>query len=115
MLELAHKQHGKLPWARLFEPAIKLAESGFPMSERLNMQLAAEKNLRNDAAAAAHASDGHRAGAAVGHVVVGRDPSDARPGARPVPATGGSGIRPFPATCSPDHIQNAARRTRAKE
>ena len=54
MLEVAHKQYGKLPWARLFEPAIKLADSGFPMSPRLNMQLNAEKYLKLDAAAAAY-------------------------------------------------------------
>ena len=54
MLEAAHQQHGKLPWARLFEPAIQLAESGFPMSPRLNMQLAAEKYLKADAASAAY-------------------------------------------------------------
>ncbi len=52
MLEVAHKQHGKLPWARLFEPAIRLAETGFPMSPRLNMQLGAEKYLKTDSAAA---------------------------------------------------------------
>ena len=40
-LEMAHKQHGKLPWARLFEPAIKMAEEGFPIGSRLHVLLAA--------------------------------------------------------------------------
>ncbi|MDF3835579.1 gamma-glutamyltransferase [Cupriavidus basilensis] len=44
-LELAHRQHGKLPWARLFEPAIALAEQGFPISPRLYTQVAADKFL----------------------------------------------------------------------
>jgi len=35
MLELAWKEKGKLPWARLFEPAIRLCERGFPISPRM--------------------------------------------------------------------------------
>ena len=43
MLALAHQQHGKLAWASLFEPAIELAEKGFPISPRLHALLKAEK------------------------------------------------------------------------
>lgn len=39
MLEIAHREHGRLPWARLFEPAIALAESGFEVSPRLHSLL----------------------------------------------------------------------------
>ncbi|KAI4897913.1 hypothetical protein NFI96_023118, partial [Prochilodus magdalenae] len=31
----AHQLYGKLPWARLFEPTIKLAQDGFPMPQYL--------------------------------------------------------------------------------
>jgi gamma-glutamyltranspeptidase / glutathione hydrolase len=54
MLELAHQQHGKLPWATLFEPAIALAESGFKVSPRLNTLVKAEKYLKDDAVANAY-------------------------------------------------------------
>ncbi|MEN6542418.1 gamma-glutamyltransferase [Parvibaculum sp.] len=35
MLWLAHEKHGKLPWADLFEPAIRLATQGFRISPKL--------------------------------------------------------------------------------
>ncbi|VVN73647.1 gamma-glutamyltransferase [Pseudomonas fluorescens] len=44
-LELAHNQHGRLPWAQLFEPAIHLAEQGFPISPRLHALIAADRAL----------------------------------------------------------------------
>jgi len=35
LLEAVHNKHGVLPWARLFEPAIRLAGEGFTVSQRL--------------------------------------------------------------------------------
>lgn len=46
MLEQAHKAHGRLPWARLFEPAIALAENGFEVSPRLHELIAAVPALK---------------------------------------------------------------------
>lgn len=48
ILEAAHKAHGKLPWASLFEPAIVLAESGFAMSQRLFTNMAGNPHLVRD-------------------------------------------------------------------
>ncbi len=56
-LELAHRQHGRLPWAKLFQPAITLAEKGFPMSERLYTQVAADKFLPKSPEMAAYFLD----------------------------------------------------------
>lgn len=39
LMETVHARHGKLPWARLFEPAIRLAEQGFAVSQRLSLLL----------------------------------------------------------------------------
>ncbi len=54
MLEAAHRQQGRLPWAQLFLPAIVLAEKGFAMSPRLHTQLADEKRLKDEPQAAAY-------------------------------------------------------------
>lgn len=54
MLEMAHKQHGKLPWAQLFTPAITLAEGGFRVSARLNTLLKTEQHLKKDPTALAY-------------------------------------------------------------
>ena len=35
-MALAHRQSGKLPWARLFQPAIRLARDGYRISPRLS-------------------------------------------------------------------------------
>jgi len=47
MLDMAHRQYGKLPWSTLFQPAIRLAEEGFPMSRRLHLLLASDQHLRH--------------------------------------------------------------------
>jgi len=49
-LELVHRQHGRLPWARLFEPAIAAAERGVPVGARLARLLAegSAEPLRDD-------------------------------------------------------------------
>ncbi|MCE2971619.1 MAG: gamma-glutamyltransferase [Burkholderiales bacterium] len=54
VLEAAHKQHGKLPWAQLFEPAIKLAEQGFAISPRLAALIEQDKYLARDPTARAY-------------------------------------------------------------
>lgn len=44
-LELAHKKTGRLQWAKLFEPAIRLSEQGFAMSARLHSLIAADRYI----------------------------------------------------------------------
>ena len=53
LLEAAHRRHGVLPWPRLFERAIALAEGGFAISPRLNGLLGKDEHLRKTPAAAA--------------------------------------------------------------
>jgi gamma-glutamyltranspeptidase / glutathione hydrolase len=69
MLEQAHRLHGRLPWARLFEPAIALAESGFPVSPRLHALLSSDADLKSDPVAAAYFYDPAGQPWPVGHLL----------------------------------------------
>ena len=69
MLELAHRQHGKLPWAKLFQPAIKLSESGFKISPRLHALLLADLPLRKDLIAAPYFYKANGQPLPIGHVL----------------------------------------------
>ncbi len=69
MLAQAHAQHGKLPWSRLFEPAIQLATQGFPVSARLHAQLKVDAHLRSDPTARAYFYQTNGEPHPVGHVL----------------------------------------------
>lgn len=58
MLEAAHREHGKLPWAQLMAPTIRLAEQGFPVPRRMSAAAAANaESLRRDPGARAYFFD----------------------------------------------------------
>jgi gamma-glutamyltranspeptidase/glutathione hydrolase len=69
MLAQAHAQHGKLPWAKLFEPAMTLAAQGFAISPRLYAQLRADPYLRLDPTARAYFYQANGEPHEVGHVL----------------------------------------------
>ena len=73
MFKLAHEEHGRLPWARLFEPAIALAENGFEITPRLAGMIAEgggpEGRLRADFATRAYFFDRNGAPWPAGHLL----------------------------------------------
>ena len=77
LLESLHQAHGRLPWAVLFEPAIRAAEQGFEIGPRLHQLLLDDaKRLRTDARARALFLDANGAPWPVGHRL--RNPALAR-------------------------------------
>ena len=70
MLEAAHREHGRLPWARLVEPAIQLSELGFPISPRLAAAIASNADaLRRDPGARAYFFDADGTPLPAGHLL----------------------------------------------
>ena len=70
MLEAAHRDHGRLPWAKLFEAAIELAEQGFPVSQRLHGLIVKDKSLKTFASAAGYFYDSGGEPLAVGDILI---------------------------------------------
>jgi gamma-glutamyltranspeptidase / glutathione hydrolase len=68
-LELAHARHGRLPWARLFEPALRLAEAGFPVSPRLHTLIKVDAALARNPAARAYFYGADGQALPVGHLL----------------------------------------------
>ncbi len=69
MLALAHQSHGRLPWADLFAPAIRLATEGFRVSPRMATLLAEQRNLSKDPAATAYFLDADGKPLPAGHLL----------------------------------------------
>ena len=69
MLELAHDDHGVLPWDTLFVDAIALSENGFEVSPRLNGLLKRFPRVKTMPVAAAYFYDEEGTARPVGHVL----------------------------------------------
>ncbi|MEZ5670556.1 MAG: gamma-glutamyltransferase [Alphaproteobacteria bacterium] len=69
LLERAHSDHGRLPWAELFEPAIELAEQGFIVSPRLNALITEDEHLARYETARSYFYNDRGEPLPVGHVL----------------------------------------------
>jgi gamma-glutamyltranspeptidase/glutathione hydrolase len=73
MLELAHREHGRLEWAELFAPAIELAENGFDVSPRLHALLDGVKRFARGDDFRSYFYDANGEPRAVGYRLVNRE------------------------------------------
>jgi gamma-glutamyltranspeptidase/glutathione hydrolase len=69
LLEVAHARYGKLPWKVLFEPAIELAQKGFPASPRFVKLAGDDKGFADEPAARAYFFDAEGKPKAVGTII----------------------------------------------
>lgn len=69
LLAQVHTAHGKLPWSVLFDPAIRLAEDGFELSQRLSILLRVHGPQKFDATAQRYFFDEAGRAWPVGHLL----------------------------------------------
>ena len=69
MMASMHKDHGVLPWKRLFDPAIRLATEGFAVSPRLHSLVSQSRTLQASPLAAQYFFDEQGAPLPVGHIL----------------------------------------------
>ena len=69
MLELAHGDHGRLPWGELFDDAIRLSRDGFEVTPRLHYLLDRDRFLKASPTAAPHFYNAEGEAWPVGHVL----------------------------------------------
>jgi gamma-glutamyltranspeptidase / glutathione hydrolase len=69
MLEKVHQSYGKLPWKKLFEPSIQLAQQGFAISPRLSFLIGHDPSLKNNPQARAYFYDAHGQALPAGKIV----------------------------------------------
>jgi gamma-glutamyltranspeptidase / glutathione hydrolase len=72
MLKKAHKKHGRLSWASLFSPAIRLAEDGFPISPRFHKMVSRTEDLKKFPQAKAYFFDSDGQPKAIGSLLTNR-------------------------------------------